>query len=193
MSVSVKTILYRQIISLIQASPDLYDSTAQSLNLLKPGTLIRLDQQVVDPRKKNATAADFPQLIVSYNRGRWFDDSSNGAYGDQLVDMPPMKPIGRPKTLTQGFVLTLTYRDLQALINDNLEIALIEAIEANGPNLGISQDIIPFTSLGDINITDTPITNRDSITAEMLSTRRAQSTLTFDVLARWNTSGPPTN
>jgi hypothetical protein len=202
---TIKTILYNQISTLIKASGFVYaaaPAASPSPYVLKPRTFIVLTTKDSDPRRNITAPADYPQLIQAYGDWDYQDDSSispgagkypGGLYGDQLVADPPVKPIGRPKTLTQGVVLTLTHRDLQAVIDDTLEANLIDAIEANGPNLGIPNSVIPFTQISNIRVRTANIVSRSAQQPPMQGNfAQAQSTFTFTILARWKANTSPT-
>lgn len=183
--IAVKTIIYQKIVALIQAGADIYSATDR--DKVRPGSLIRLDTNRSDPRRYTKSEADFPQLLIAYGRWNFKGDSSTARFGDQLGG----KPTGRVKTLTQQFRLTLTHRDLQAKLDDALEMGLINAIESAGPTLGISRSILPFVQLGDIEAMTQDVA---SATASNQSddTRRAETTFAFPVLARWTQDPSPT-
>lgn len=203
---TVKTILYNQVSNLIKASGFAYaeqPAGSSSAYVLKPRTFILLTTTASDPRRVQAGPADYPQLIQAYGDWDYQDDSSispgagkypGGLYGDQLTATPtPVKPIGRPKTLTQQISLTLTHRDLQAVIDDALEANLISAIEANGPNLGIPQSVIPFVQISNIRAQTARIVSRSSQQAPMQANfAQAQTVFNFSILSRWKSNTSPT-
>lgn len=184
--ISVKTILYQQVCALVQASAALYSTS--DVSRVRPGNLIRVDTGKIENRKPATAPADYPQLIVAYgSRWRFTGDSGSARYGDQNVG----KPVGRVKTLTVNFVLTLTHLDQQAKRDDLLELALVDALEASGPNLGISRSVLPFVQRGDIDA-DSPDYASVAITTQMKGIGRAESSFRFPVMARWTIDPSPT-
>ena len=184
---TVKTIVYRAVVSLVTGSP-LYVTTATiDPGKIKPGTVIRLDTNNSDPRRTNAAPNDYPQLLVEYGRWRFSGDSGTPRYGDQN----PGKPSGRVKTLTLWLKLVVTHRDLRAVPDDAIELGLIDALESAGATLGIARNVLPFVQRGDIDV-QTQDVAANSATPQSQGTRRAQSTLSFPVIVRWQQDPSPT-
>jgi hypothetical protein len=92
----------------------------------------------------NKAPGDFPQLIVSY--GPWYYDSFSRTPRYSHRTTP--NPSGEGKELGQAIRITATYRDARADVNDPVDIAVIEAVEAGGEGLGLMPATLPYCGRG---------------------------------------------
>lgn len=169
---NVQTIIYNALRTLLEVEGSYFAEK------VLPGNRIWMMGDKIDPEKQNKTTADYPESMLDYADFTY--SSGEGRYGQGIVT-----PTGRTKTLIQTFQLTLTHRDMRAKINDPLNMAIVDLIEAGGPTLGIAKQIIPHVERGDIRCSGATYGVDNNLT-------RARFVFTFPVTARWKGEPSPT-
>jgi hypothetical protein len=138
----------------------------------------------------NKAPGDFPQLIVSY--GPWYYDSFSRTPRYSHRTTP--NPSGEGKELGQAIRITATYRDARADVNDPVDIAVIEAVEAGGEGLGLMPATLPYCIRGRIDATTdyNASVAPDGLPPQQSNSRRQQTVFTVPLVVRWMGNTFPT-
>ncbi len=162
------TTIYDKIWALLEANTYVNDT-------VKPANRIKLTGPAAVPEKSSKKDADFPELDLKFGRRVYSGYTLAPRYSFRTG-----VPAGTPKQLVQFYVLTLTHRDLRAVANDPLEAAVVDALHAAGPSMGLVPASFPYVFLGEISA-DPLIGSTD----ESGRALRTQTTITIPVTVRF--------
>lgn len=185
--ITVRTILYRAVWTLLEASPDVVGTTQDKV---RPGNKVKLTETGKD-REKPVTKqfGDFPNLAVLYDgpaEVRDFLPSPRYRYSQGG------SPAGILNELSQKFRVVITHASADARKNDPLVQAVFNALRAGGPGMGLVPSVFPYVVRGEMSIASAVGRVPSPVTGEPEGANdRAQTTITFTAAARWRGS-PPT-
>ena len=182
--------MYQQAVALLVASPTFYDAADKDLARVRPGSLMRLDKPAnfAAEKQRESEVVDMPEATLLYGPATYPSFQANGRFG---FGRGGPVPAGTAMSLTQGFALTITHRMVQAVPNDPLVMAAVDALQSAGPSMGLAPSVVPFALMGQIAV-DKPAHGfvPKPVSGQPETTFRQQHVLRWDVTARW--FGTPT-